>query len=54
MLRFRFVPLLCLGLASWILPRVSAQETPLALTNAHIISVSGVVIEQGVLVVQRG
>jgi imidazolonepropionase-like amidohydrolase len=54
MLRARFLFFLCFGAACCLVPRVSAQETPLALTGAQIITISGETIEQGVLVVQRG
>jgi imidazolonepropionase-like amidohydrolase len=54
MLRFRSVPLLSLGFTLCLVSRVSAQETPLALIGAQIITISGETIEQGVLVVQRG
>ncbi len=46
--------LLFLGVAFYLVPPVFAQETPLALTGAQIITISGEIIEQGVLVVQRG
>ena len=54
MTRFRTVLLAALTATFGVAALAPAQQTPLALTGARIITVSGQVIEQGVLVVQRG
>lgn len=54
MTRFRTVLLAALTATFGVAALAPAQETPLAFTGARIITVSGQVIEQGVLVVQRG
>ena len=54
MTRFRPTFLASLVAAFGLAAPAPAQETPLALTGAQIITISGATIEQGVLVVHRG
>ena len=54
MIRFRPTFLVSLVAAFGLAAPAPAQETPLALTGAQIITISGATIEQGVLVVHRG